>query len=192
MEKGKAQQAVNIVKPRFWLMDEIIKIGHLEASMSHSDEQICNLDHDIEINGDDLKKVEALADEKTYHRELIHLNYDNRTACENDIMEWFNGDKKDWCYIKHQAAVFVIACENYHARGCDPHAEASVIASGKALALATSHCFGLGMMDCLRCVGESMQAGYGQSDASEKVLRIGVMEVTEDVASDKTEKPTKK
>lgn len=147
---------------RFWVLDELIKIGHLEAAMSHSDEQICNVNHDQEQNGTDIKKLEELAKEGDYHRELIALDYENRTGCENDLMDMMKGNSKDWCYLKHHATAFVIAAENYHARGCDPCAERSLILSGKALALCVSHCFGFEAMDCLRCLGESLASKYGK------------------------------
>lgn len=145
---------------RFWVLDELIKIGHLEAAMSHGDEQICNIDHDIENSGGDIKVVEELAKEQDYHREGISLDYENRVGCENDIMETLGGNSKDWCYLKHRATAFVIAAENYHARGCCPSEEHSLILAAKSLALTASHCFGFEVMDCLRCLGDKLNTQY--------------------------------
>lgn len=148
---------------RFWVLDELIKIGHLEAAMSHGDEQVCNVNRDMENETEDVKHLEELAKEQDYHREGIRLDYENRVGCENDIMEFLQGNKKDWCYLKHRAAAFVIAAENYHARDCCPTEEKSLILAAKSLALTASHCFGFEMMDCLRCLGDALQDKYGDN-----------------------------
>lgn len=167
---------------RFWVLDELIKIGHLEAALSHADEQICNLDHDLENSDGDLETVEQIAKEQDYHREGIALDYENRTGCEEDILDTTGGNGKDWCYLKHRAAAFVIAAENYHARECNPKAERSLILAGKSLALTASHCFGFEIMDCLRCLGEKLQQEYGVNPlekAAQPPLNI-VREVSKD------------
>lgn len=144
---------------RFWVLDELIKIGHLEAAMSHADETICNLEQDLE-SSTELGDVEKIAKEQDYSRQTIRLDYENRTLCEDSIMDETHGNKKDWCLLKHHATAFVIAAENYHARDCCSEAERSLILSAKALALTASHCFGFEIMDCLRCVGDALNAEY--------------------------------
>ena len=143
---------------RGWIFDEIVKIGQIEAAMSHNDEQVCNIYDDMDVNSNDHKKLESLANELNTNYEITKLDYDNRVDCLNAIFNFIpNSDRHYYCQVKHRATAYVIACENFHARHCDADAERSMVAAAKSLALTCSLAFGFEPMSCLRCLDEAMK-----------------------------------
>lgn len=143
---------------RGWIFDEIVKVGQLEAAMAHNDEQICNIYSDMEEQGGDADALTKLADELNTNYEITRLDYDNRVDSLNGIFNAIpNSDRHYYCQVKHRATVYAIAGENFHARHCDPEAEKSLVAAGKALALTCSLAFGFEPMQCLRCLDEAMK-----------------------------------
>lgn len=164
----KEEQIVNLDDPdtnvgttdtkRGWIFDEIIKVGQIEAAMSHNDEQVCNIYDDMDINANDPDKLEGLANELNINYEITKLDYDNRVDCLNGIFNAIpDSDRHYYCQVKHRATAFVIACENFHARHCDANAERSMVNAGKSLALTCSLAFGFEPMSCLRCLDEAMK-----------------------------------
>ena len=143
---------------RGWIFDEIVKVGQLEAAMAHNDEQVCNLYSDMEEFGDDADRLSKIANELNVNYEITRLDYDNRVDSLNGIFNAIpNSDRHYYCQVKHRATVYAIAGENFHARGCSPEAERSLVAAGKALALTCSLAFGFEPMQCLRCLDEAMK-----------------------------------
>ena len=143
---------------RGWIFDEIVKVGQLEAAMAHNDEQVCNLYSDMEEFGDDADKLSDIANELNVNYEITRLDYDNRVDSLNGIFNAIpNSNRHYYCQVKHRATVYAIAGENFHARHCDPEAERSLVAAGKALALTCSLAFGFEPMQCLRCLDEAMK-----------------------------------
>lgn len=144
---------------RGWIFDEIVKVGQLEAAMGHNDEQICNLYSDMEEKGDDPKALEKIANELSVNYEITRLDYGNRVDALNGIFDAVPGsDRHYYCQVKHRATAYVIAGENFHARGCTPEAERSLVQAGKSLALTCSLAFGFEPMQCLRCLDEALKS----------------------------------
>lgn len=142
---------------RGWIFDEIIKVGQLEAAMSHNDEQICNIRSAME-EAESAVEISKLADELEANLEIIKLDYENRVNCLNAVFDAIPGsDRHYYCQVKHRATAYVIAGENFHARGCDADAEDSLFAAGKSLALTCSLAFGFEPMACLRCLDEALR-----------------------------------
>ena len=158
---------------RGWIFDEILKVGQLEAAMEHNDEEICNLYHEMNDNGGDLKEVERITDELSKNHELIALDYENRVNCLNDIFDAVEGSNRHYyCQVKHRATVIVKAAENYHARKCRPEAEDSLVKAGKSLALTCSLAFGFEPMDCLRCLSDSLSTKIGEFDDVATIMTL--------------------
>lgn len=143
---------------RGWIFDEIVKVGQLEAAMGHNDEQICNLYSDME-GAETPEELEKIADELNVNYEIIRIDYRNRVDALNFIFDSVRGsDRHYYCQLKHRAMAYVIAGENFHATGCSPEAEKSLVAAGKSLALTCSLAFGFEPMQCLRCLDEALQS----------------------------------
>lgn len=166
MTKDKEEHVVILDEPeapvvpqkRGWIFDEIIKVGQLEAAMGHNDEQICNLHQELEEN-DDTERVAKIADELNTNYEITRLDYGNRVDSLNGIFDAVPGsDRHYYCQVKHRAMAYCIAGENFHARGCTPEAEQSLIQAGKSLALTCSLAFGFEPMECLRCLDEALRS----------------------------------
>lgn len=167
MAKKKEEQVISLDEPneevvtpqkRGWIFDEIVKVGQLEAAMGHNDEQICNLYSDM----DNLEKPEdaqKIADELNTNYEITRLDYGNRVDSLNGVFDAVPGsDRHYYCQVKHRATAYVIAGENFHARGCTPEAERSLVLAGKSLALTCSLAFGFEPMECLRCLDEALRS----------------------------------
>lgn len=153
-------QTEEVVTPqkRGWIFDEIVKIGQLEAAMGHNDEQICNLYSDME-NLEKPEDAQKIADELNTNYEIIRLDYDNRVDSLNAVFDAVpDSDRHYYCQVKHRAMMYVIAGENFHARGCTPEAEQSLVKAGKSLALTCSLAFGFEPMECLRCLDEALRS----------------------------------
>lgn len=142
---------------RGWIFDQLMIVGDLENAMGHSDEQICNIHSDMEVDGDSTEKMNRDAAHLNANYELIEIDYENRVDALNQIFDEVEGsDRHYYCQVKHRAAAYCKAGENFHARGCSPEAERILIRAGKTLALTCSLAFGFEPMDCLRCLDEAL------------------------------------
>lgn len=144
---------------RGWIFDQLMIVGDLENSMGHSDEQICNLYSDMEVDAEDPKKMEDDARQLNLNYEIIKIDYENRVDALNQIFDAVEGsDRHYYCQVKHRAAAYCKAGENFHARGCSPEAERILVNCGKALALTCAAAFGFEPMSCLRCLDEALSS----------------------------------
>lgn len=125
---------------RGWVLDEVIRIGHIEAELSHLDEIVSD---------------ENLIDdsEKTSVEWLAALLYEERVEIMNRLLDITCAKSKYWCVLKHAAIDYVIACENQHAVRID------IAKASEQLALACSLFFGFAPMGCLRCFDEQINKG---------------------------------
>lgn len=181
--------AENEISKRGWLLDQLMLIGHYEAELTHDDEQIVNIHHDLENSSGDLQEVGRLTDELNFRENLTNLHYEGRAKAEEDVFNAFPGldiDKKKWCDCKHSCAIYILACETYHARDLDPVAKENMIIAGKALTMLVSRTFGFEPMDCMRCLNDAMVTKNQASTL--KPLQIKVVESPEDALIDKKEK----
>lgn len=145
-------------KKRGWIFDQLMIVGQLEAGMNHNDEEICNITTEMEDHPDDLGFLEGKANELNANVEIIELDYENRVDTLNQVFDAVPGSNRHYyCQIKHRAAAFVQAAENYHARGCSEEAEQTLVRIGKTLALTCSLAFGFEPFSCLRCLDEAIQ-----------------------------------
>lgn len=143
---------------RGWIFDQLMIVGQLEAAMNHNDEEICNITTEMEDHPDDLEFLDGKAQELQLNTELIQMDYVNRVDTLNQIFDAVEGSNRHYyCQMKHRAAAFVQAAENYHARGCDPDAEATLILAGKSLAFTCSLAFGFEPFSCIRCLDEALK-----------------------------------
>lgn len=144
---------------RGWIFDAILQLGQIEAGMEHSDEQICNIYHDMSENSGDVEEIQRLTDELADNRDLLDIDYQDRVSLQNMIFDAIPGSNKHyWCRLKHAATVFAKAAENYHASKLHPEFEQHLVRAGQRLAIITSRAFGMEVMDCLRCVSDSLSA----------------------------------
>lgn len=159
---------------RGWLFDQILLVGQIEAAMEHNDEQICNLYHDLDESGGEPKTVERITDELNANMEILGIDYENRVDLMNDMFEAIKqSDKHYWCQLKHRAMVYVKACENFHARGRNPRAGNAMRRAGRSLAYTCSLAFHMEVMDCLRCLSDSL------SEQTEEKPRYTIAALTE-------------
>lgn len=160
--------AMNDAQKRGWIFDAILQIGQIEAGMEHSDEQICNIYHDMKENDGDLATIEALTEELVDNRALLELDYEDRVSLQNMVFDTIpDSNKHYWCRLKHAATAFAKAAENYHASKLHPEFEMHLVRAGQRLAIICSRAFGMQVMDCLRCVSDSLSV---QQEASQNVL----------------------
>lgn len=148
---------------RGWVMDQLMLIGHLEAELSHCDERISNINHDMkEINT--VGEAEKLTDELNHQNELAKITYQARRAVMDDLFRAFpEVDEKAWCEVKHAVTAYTLAAEIYHARDFNPSAEAAMSIMAETMALVVSKAFGFDPMNCLRCLSERLndpEEGY--------------------------------
>lgn len=143
---------------RGWYLDQVMAIGHLEADLTHTDEDITNAHVDSE-EVDSLEEMEKLAKTLSDAREDGIGTYDLRTGLCDDLFEAFpNADRKKICKVKHKAAAYILIAEVYHARRFDARAEVNLVRAGKALALACSEAFGVERVACIRCLNDALHA----------------------------------
>lgn len=143
---------------RGWIFDQLMLVGQIEAGMCHNDEEVCNLYADMDNFGDDPDEIQKIANKLNTNVELIKDDYLDRVDALNEVFDAVEGsDRHYYCQVKHRATRFVLAAENYHARGCSPEAEARLVAAGKALATTCSLAFGFEPMQCLRCLDEALK-----------------------------------
>lgn len=150
-EKDEAPQK------RGWIFDQIMIAGDLENAMGHSDEQICNITSDMEVDGEDMAKMDKHVHHLNVTYEMINIDYANRVDALNQVFDAVpESDRHYYCQVKHRAAAYCKAGENFHARGCTADAERILVRCGKTLALTCSLAFGFEPMDCLRCLDEAL------------------------------------
>lgn len=143
---------------RGWIFDQLMLVGQIEAGMCHNDEEISNLYADMDNNADDPDEIQKIAEKLNTNIELINEDYLDRVDALNQVFNAVEGsDRHYYCQVKHRATRFVLAAENYHARGCSPEAERNLVAAGKALATTCSLAFGFEPMQCLRCLDEALK-----------------------------------
>ena len=132
---------------RGWIFDQLMLVGQIEAGMCHNDEEVCNLYADMDNFGDDPDEIQKIANKLNTNVELIKDDYLDRVDALNEVFDAVEGsDRHYYCQVKHRATRFVLAAENYHARGCSPEAEARLVAA-----------FGFEPMQCLRCLDEALK-----------------------------------
>lgn len=157
-------------KKRGWIFDQLMIVGQLEAGMNHNDEEICNITTEMEDHPDDLDFLNDKAEEINANVEIIEMDYENRVDTLNQIFDAVPGSNRHYyCQVKHRAAAFVQAAENYHARGCNEDAEQTMVRLGKTLALTCSLAFGFEPFQCLRCLDEAIKKTMGEG--AEVVLK---------------------
>lgn len=142
---------------RGWVLDQIVLIGQTEAALSHIDERISDLWHDLDnlANTDTEDKIIV---ELSNLYDLTKTLYDLRVEAEEQIFDAFpDADRTKWCLVKHLATAYATACENFHARQCDSNAEKVMIKSGEAMAKTTAMAFGFEPFGCFRCLSEAME-----------------------------------
>lgn len=145
-------------KKRGWIFDQLMIVGQLEAGMNHNDEEICNITTEMEDHPDDLDFLESKANELNANVEIVEMDYENRVDTLNQVFDAVPGSNRHYyCQVKHRAAAFVQAAENYHARGCPEDAEQTMVRLGKTLALTCSLAFGFEPFQCLRCLDEAVK-----------------------------------
>lgn len=143
---------------RGWIFDQLMIVGQLEAAMCHNDEEVCNIYSDMDTFADDPDQIQKLADKLNANIELIKNDYLNRVDTLNQVFNAVKGsDRHYYCQVKHRSALFVMAAENYHARGADPEAEKTLVEAGKSLAMTCSLAFGFEPLQCLRCLDEALK-----------------------------------
>lgn len=142
---------------RGWVFDAIIQIGNIEAGMSHGDEEICNLQHDSQSTNGSVEEVQKIMDALAMNHDMLSIDYEDRVALENFVFEFIpESNRHYWCRVKHAATSFVVACENYHASGMRPELEDHMVRRSKVLAMACSMAFNMEVLDCLRCLSDSL------------------------------------
>ena len=146
-------------KKRGWIFDQLMLVGQIEAGLCHNDEEICNLYSDMDNFAEDPDKIQSIANELNANGEIIKSDYLARVDALNQVFDAVEGsDRHYYCQVKHRATAFVLAAENYHARGCDAGAERNLVAAGKSLAETCSLAFGFEPMQCLRCLDEALKS----------------------------------
>lgn len=183
---------VNQSTKRGWIFDELMKIGHLEAKLTHQDENICNLYHDMDENSGDKEEIERLVEDLSARHEVERLTYGNRAMSLDHLFSSVPNSNRHWfCDVKHDAAAFVLAAETYHASGFDPDLERSLVYCGKTLAISCSKAFNMEVMDCLRCVNDALNAqlGFDQNEIATEVIAVAP-EPTSEPGPEQPQKPT--
>lgn len=128
MQKQKNTNKTN----RGWVVDQLLIIGHLEATLSHLDEYVIA---------------------RNEYADLGEEVYEARKTVMEDLLK----EAKDpglWCVIKHLATAYVMAEEVCHAREFDSETEILMTGIGDSLAGAAELALGLEKTACLRCLSE--------------------------------------
>lgn len=171
----------NEAQKRGWIFDAILQIGQIEAGMEHSDEQICNIYHDMSENNGDLDEITKLTEELADNRELLEIDYQDRVVLQNMVFDAIpDSNKHYWCRLKHAATAFAKAAENYHASKLHPEFEQHLVRAGQRLAIVCSRAFGMEVMDCLRCVSDSLS---GQEQPEYQVADLSITPKEEKIDS---------
>lgn len=146
---------------RGWVLDQLIIIGQTEAALGHIDERISDIWTDMENMEDDANS-QKLIDELTNLYDLEKTLYDMRVEAENQVFDAFpDADRTKWCLVKHLSMAYAVACENFHARECNPDAEQVMLKAGEAVAKASAMAFGFEPFGCFRCLSEAMDKQNG-------------------------------
>lgn len=148
---------------RGWALDQLILIGQYEAQLTHIDEKLNDLwevaNNDIEDEEKRLKAVDTIGTLYEIGRGI----YAARKEAEEQIFSAFpEAEKTFWCMVKHAATAFVIAEENFHARGFDADSEQVMLQAAETLGKVTGLALGFEPYGCLRCLSDAMK---GEKDA---------------------------
>lgn len=153
---------------RGWVTDQLILIGQYEAQMSHIDEKLNDIWTDFENHGDNEALMEKRTQELAVLYEIQKDLYTARKEAEQQIFDVFpEADKTYWCLIKHAATSFVIAEENFHARGCDSQSESVMLKAASNLAKTTGLALRFEPYGCLRCLGEQIRLTLEKDEKDE-------------------------
>lgn len=141
---------------RGWTLDVLVRVGHLEAGLSHIDEEISNLKEKLSKVGSS-REVTEIVDKIARNEEVAKLDYERRVELMNDLFDSLDGDWDYYCPVKHKATDYAIACEVFHSRGFRAEDEESMFKAAQSLALTCSLAFGFEPFSCLRCMDERTQ-----------------------------------
>lgn len=151
---------------RGWVVDQIMLVGQLEAAMGHNDERLNDLQQQLE-NGVEEDMATKITDELSSLYEMQRELYDLRVEAQEGIFAAFPVvDHTKWCLVKHLACAFIIASENFHARGCSAESEQVMLKSASALGKAVSMALGFEPYGCLRCLGEAIAGVSNETEAN--------------------------
>ena len=156
---------------RGWYLDEVMAIGHEEAKLTHTDEDVVNAYVDMENLDDSLEELQKLAESLNTVREDAHNTYDIRSKLCADLFAHFpNADTKKICKVKHTAATYILVSEIYHARGFDPKAEELLVMAGKNLAEVLSEALGVDKVACIRCLNDALHNTKPAESSEEETI----------------------
>ena len=150
----------NQTNGRGWVLDQLILIGHYEAQLSHLDEKLNDLWETLNNETEDMERMQQLTNTINSLYEVGRGIYESRKDAEEQIFKAFpEADKTWWCFVKHAAAAFVIASENFHARGFDADSERAMLGAAENLGRTTGLALGFEPYGCLRCLDEAIKGG---------------------------------
>ena len=118
---------------RGYKLDELLAIGHLEATLSHLDEYVIARDYS----------------------DLARQTYTMRKDLEQDLLNKCE-DANFWCVLKHLATAYVMTAEMCHAREYDMNSVLLMNRAGDCLASACESALGIEKSECLRCLSERL------------------------------------
>ena len=145
---------------RGWVLDQLIMIGQYEAQLSHIDEKLNDLWEALSNETDNVDEMQRLTNVLSGLYEIGRGIYDARKQAEDQVFAEFpEADKTFWCLVKHAATAFVIAEENFHARGFSAEAEKTMLSAAENLGKTVSLALGMDLYGCLRCLDEQMKGG---------------------------------
>lgn len=150
---------------RGWILDQLILVGHYEAQLSHIDEKLNDLWNKLEGEVENMEEMQKTTDAISALYEISRDVYAARKEAEQQIFDAVpDADKTYWCQIKHCATAFVIAEENFHARGCDSESEKVMLKAASNLGKVVSLAFGFEPYGCLRCLDEALKGEKNEDE----------------------------
>lgn len=142
---------------RGWIVDQLILIGHYEAQMSHIDEKLNDLWNKLDTEVNDMEEMQKTTDTINALYEIGREVYEARREAEDQIFSAVpDADPTFFCQVKHSATAFVIAEENFHARGFDAESEKVMLKAASNLGKVVSIAFGFEPYGCLRCLSDRL------------------------------------
>ncbi len=137
----------------------MVLVGHYEAQLSHIDEKLNDLWEAVNNETEDMDKMKKMTDTISALYEIGRGVYSARKEAETQIFDAFpDADKTFWCQCKHAATAFVIAEENFHARGFDADSERVMLAAAENLGKVVGLALGFEPYGCLRCLDEQLKS----------------------------------
>lgn len=150
----------NKAQGRGWVLDQLILIGHYEAQLSHIDEKLNDLWEMVNSETEDMKKREKGVETISTLYEIGRGVYAARKEAEEQVFAAFpEAEKTFWCMVKHAATAFVLAEENFHARGFDADSERVMLEAAENLGKVAGLALGFEPYGCLRCLDEAIKGG---------------------------------